>query len=1098
LDGWFDMVILRIRWIVVDAKAAGCPTLLSATRSPQIVTGTSEGDVVSYDSRGREIWRAPIGGCISAWPVAETLPSLGASVLASNEDGTLACLSPKGVLRWSTDMEAPVHPWNSIGIAGKGKDASIVVTDRKGGVTALSEDGEVKWRFHTQEGGAGPAAIGDVDGDGHDEIAFCCGEGRVYCLDDRGRYRWNVEFERGSEYSAPVFCDLGKGPCVVTGSSDDHLRCISPEGRLLWTQRGEGVGGIEVGLSLGDIDGDGADEVVYTHGGRGLQAVDGDGSLIWYVAYGGGDQPFGPTIGDVNGDGIPELLLSQRSGPTFRVLSANGSLLEEHELPGGMLGGPVLADVDGDGKIEVVAMSREKGYLVCYGTDAPARPGSMPWPNSRGGFGTRASRLARPRRRVGRANPGRHAIKPEAREKLSLGFNRVGFTIEGRWKRGWAVEIGVKSAGEPVQRGVIHHQSGAFPFEILSGGTQQLTARLVGPGGRELGRDQRRHQIRPFAGESAEMAALLLELQGMSSRAPGVEEVQRRRRMEWSMLEEDLADYDGLPRSGRRKLIARVERALGVMRREVACQRIRGRTASELGGTFFLAWKIAHPWMPFDPETDHPEKGIAGRIGILTEGRANDAFVVQIANLLPAPISVRAWVDPLAGKTGGSMPAEDHLILRQVTWVPTASGRMGADALPELGNSGLLRIDGSSSSRLWVDVSSGAMPEDAYTSTLHLRALVPEEALWDIPLEWRVVDPALPAEMPLKFCNWGYIHSSPLRGIQEASLRDMQDHHTSVFVLTGEWTPRATYDRQGRLADVDWQRMNWILERLRSKDMVLIIGGTPTPLKGAPGEESPEWHKALRTFMPMLVDHLASKGLGYDRWAFYPVDEPGLFGGRLIDILESRARAYKAADPKVQVYTDPVRGMRLGDIERVLDLVDIFQPNWGGIVKEPGRERIDYLRSTGKTLWTYECAGEVKDMVGIQYYWEPIWTTWELGMTGIGFWSYCTRAYDLWRGPNPNGNDWEMVYQGMESPVPSVRWQAVRIAIEDNARLWRMRELCTGAADSGLKGEAGRGLKLVDRIVGEARRSRWDPSTIAELRKQLILKTSALHGSLAR
>ena len=1082
------MVILKPHWTIEEAKVASCPTVL-AGRKPQVIVGTTEGDVVSYDGSGRERWRTPLGGCISAWPVVMDLPSCGKNIFASNEEGMLACISQGGRVRWKSEIEAPIHPWNSISPIHGGGDASILVTDRDGRVTALGDDGTPKWRFHTYARGAGPAAVGDIDGDGRDEILFCCGEGRLYCLDGRGRYRWNVRFKEPSEYSAPVLGDLGRGPCVLTGSADDILRCISPVGRVIWEQRGAGVGGIEVGLSLGDLDGDGQNELVYVHGGTGIQALNGDGSLLWSRSYGGGDQPFGPTIGDIDGDGWMELLLAQRSGPTFRVLTHDGYLLEEHELPGGMLGGPVIADVDGDGKIEVVAMSRETGRLICYKTTASLTPHSVPWPNSRGGFATRGNQLGRVGcHRLSRPAGSGIAIGPEVRGGLRLGENLVGFYPKGSWKSNRSVEVGLREADGLVERGVLHNGSQKVEFEILRPGRKHLMTRLFDSKGRELGRGHMSRMLSAFKVEKAAAKGLLNELQGLAGEIPDVEEVVRKRRIEWTYLEEDIQSYPDLGRPGRRDLIGRVARFLARIEREVECQKKRSVMD---GHPVFLAWKPRHPWTPFDPQNDHPPDDLIREIRLLTEERSHDALVVQVANVLAETLSVRAWTDLLVSGEGQEHPA-GYLLLRRVAWVPTASGSMGADALPELGNAGLVQIGPSSSERIWIDVMTGGLPAGEYRTTLHLRALVPEESIWHIPIKWTVVEPALPQEMPLKFCNWGYVHSSPLKEIQEASVRDMQEHHTSVFVLTGEWTPRATYDRKGDLVEIDWQRFDWLLERLRPQDMVLLIGGTPVAEKGGTDEDSPEWERAFRSFLPMLVDRLASHGLGYDRWAFYPVDEPGLFGGRLIDILERRARAYKAVDPSVQVYTDPVRGMRLEDLERVLPLVDIFQPNFNGIVKKPTRERIDFLKSTGKTLWTYECSGEVKDMVGVRYYWEPVWTAWELGMTGVGFWSYCTRAFDLWQGPNPRGNDWEMVYQGESGPVPSVRWQAIRIAIEDYARLHSLRELGRGAREMGLLSEAGMAEKAVEDAVRRARRGLWDPEVVARIRSGLIEKTAWL------
>jgi len=1074
------MALLESLW-AIEAGACSCPAIMT-TRKPQVIIGTVEGDVVSYDGDGRELWRTRLGDCITAWPVTTNLPTLGRTVFASNEEGLVACLSPRGKVHWKREIEAAVDPWNSISPIHGRNNTGILITDREGRATCLGEDGTPSWRFHTRDRGLGPAAAGDIDGDGYDEILFSCGEGRFYCLDSLGRYRWNVVFGEPSEYSAPVLGDLGRGPCVLTGGADDILRYISPEGLVIWEQRGPGVGGIEVGLSLADIDGDGRDELVYVHGGTGIQALDGGDKLLWSRSYGGGDQPFGPAIGDIDGDGKMELLLAQRRGPTLRVLSNEGRLLEEHDLAGGMVGAPVIGDIDGDGKIEVLAISAKTGSLICFKTRAPMKPSSVPWPSSRGGFDGRANKLGEVnRRRTGKGPKRTTTVRPETVGDLRLGKNLVGFSVETDWEDGFSVEVGM---GEPgfIQRGVLHEISQNAEFEALRPGRKTLSACLFDAQFREIGKGRKRRVLSAFKIEKREAGKLLKELKCLSETISDLADVLQRRELKWHLLEEEIREYTNLDKPGRRDLIARVSRFLDLARREVDCQGIRSRIE---GHPAFIAWRPRHPWTPFDPEVDSPGDCLVDEIDLLTEGRSHEAIVIQVANLLPRPLSLRAWIDPLRSDEGSEPPGE-HLTLRRVAWVPTASGSMGADALPELGNAGLVQIAPSSSERIWIDLDTGELPAGEYETALHLRGLIPEESLLHGQIRWRVVGPPLPEEMPLKFCNWGYVHSSPLRNIQESSIRDMQDHHTSVFVLTGEWSPKARYDSSGELNEVDWQRFDWILERLRPQDMVLLIGATPSSTEGETDEDSREWEKALRSYLPILVEHLESHGLGYDRWAFYPVDEPGLLGGSLIDILERRARAYKSVDPRVQVYTDPVRGMRLEDIKRVLPLVDIFQPNYNGIVNKPYTQRIDFLRSTGKTLWTYECSGSVKDMVGVRYYWEPVWRAWELGMTGIGFWSYCTRPHDLWQGPNPRGNDWELVYQGESSPVPSVRWQAVRIAIEDYARLHRLRELAAEAGGRGSSSEYGRAEETLDEIVRRAREAEWDPELVAVLRRELI------------
>jgi hypothetical protein len=80
--------------------------------------------------------------------------------------------------------------------------------------------------------------------------------------------------------------------------------------------------------------------------------------------------------------------------------------------------------------------------------------------------------------------------------------------------------------------------------------------------------------------------------------------------------------------------------------------------------------------------------------------------------------------------------------------------------------------------------------------------------------------------------------------------------------------------------------------------------------------------------------------------------------------------------------------------------------------------------------------------------------------------------------------------------VPSLRWQAVRIAIEDFARLHRLRELAGNAREAGLESDAVEGEDLIEEVVKRVRRGAWDPELVARSRKKLIEKTVMLESLL--
>jgi len=314
----------------------------------------------------------------------------------------------------------------------------------------------------------------------------------------------------------------------------------------------------------------------------------------------------------------------------------------------------------------------------------------------------------------------------------------------------------------------------------------------------------------------------------------------------------------------------------------------------------------------------------------------------------------------------------------------------------------------------------------------------------------------------------------------DKTMEDLQNHHNSVF--TGLPKPEWTYDADGNLVDrPSWDDLDWYLDRMRPQNIVLLQGYPLTPADSEPIPYSDSWKTAFAALLPELVEHLEEKGFGYDRWAFYPIDEPGLKAGVLTEELERFARFVKSVNAEVRVYTNPYRGMTVADLKRVDDVVDIYQPA-GKVVDSENPDRIDHIKTTDHIHWIFEGIIPAKDFVEPTCYWRQIWTAWEIGFTGIGYWTYCTTNTDLWSARS----DYVMVYQGAEGPVPSVRWQALRIGIEDHARLVRLRDVIATARDAGRAEVADQAERRLGEMVVEGRTSRWEPSVIARIRGEVI------------
>jgi hypothetical protein len=230
---------------------------------------------------------------------------------------------------------------------------------------------------------------------------------------------------------------------------------------------------------------------------------------------------------------------------------------------------------------------------------------------------------------------------------------------------------------------------------------------------------------------------------------------------------------------------------------------------------------------------------------------------------------------------------------------------------------------------------------------------------------------------------------------------------------------------------------------------------------------SPAWKKAHAQWLQTWVKHLAELGLDYRDYALYPVDEPGLTKGS-VDLFLSFAKPIREADPGIRIYADTVIGTTLEELQRMAPYVDIWCLQRSGYLLQEGADKLALVKAQGKTVWTYECLGNVKHQSPLGYYRAQAWLAWRHGLTGIGFWSYCTSTDDPWFR-SPSGDEYLLIYQG-NGVVTSKRWEAVRDGVEDYNLLLALRRAADAMAETGKQSATVRdaGKLLGDEATGIA------------------------------
>jgi len=251
---------------------------------------------------------------------------------------------------------------------GDGIDEIVLADDSDGYIHIFDMYGRLINRFYNA-GGIGDIeaneglAVGDVNGDGRDEIIHGDRyDDRIYVFDANGNLLnrpFNVGYEQEDRLAVG---DVARGDgideIVLADDSDGYIHIFDMYGRLINRfYNAGGIGDIEAneGLAVGDVNGDGRDEII--HGDRyddRIYVFDANGNLLNRPFDVGYEQEDELAAGDVNGDGIDEIILGDASDERIRVFDMEGRVLKEFRRDFADADSLAVGDVNGDGKDEII------------------------------------------------------------------------------------------------------------------------------------------------------------------------------------------------------------------------------------------------------------------------------------------------------------------------------------------------------------------------------------------------------------------------------------------------------------------------------------------------------------------------------------------------------------------------------------------------------------------------------------------------------------------------------------------------------------------------------------------------------------------------
>jgi len=257
---------------------------------------------------------------------------------------------------------------NELRDAATGKALGIVVCEVGQGIVCFTPDGKRRWTYALKPPVTACPAVGDIDGDGAEDVVACGGQGAVVALDANGKLKWTARTPGAVRAdSCPAIADLdGDGaPEILVGDISGCLSCFSSTGTLRWWFRGDGQ---QMGPTLvADLYDTPGREIVVTSQDGHIYALTAKGDLLWDLYR--RDDLFPnttPILADVDGDGVGELYIGGGLHHFYRIDLAKHRIALEQNVYLHVNAAICGTDLDGDGKDEVV-YGNKGGAIRCYG-----------------------------------------------------------------------------------------------------------------------------------------------------------------------------------------------------------------------------------------------------------------------------------------------------------------------------------------------------------------------------------------------------------------------------------------------------------------------------------------------------------------------------------------------------------------------------------------------------------------------------------------------------------------------------------------------------------------------------------------------------------
>ncbi len=1009
-----------------------------------LVFCTVAGRVLALNSLGLRIWHYDAKETITTPPLIDDIDHNGTkNVLVYTNKGKIICLNGvDGRLIWQYNMPSGII-WGSTSLAVcdlfNNGNHDIIAADNNGNLICLNGKGKVIWRKKFKDKFNSAPATGYLTNKQEKNILIGSDSSPLICLSAEGKELWRITGEESSS-SSPLIADLdGNGNNEIIVGSENLLLVFDNRGKKLWQYKMKGS--IHDGISFADLDDDNRKEIIVADLRGNLDVLNYNGTFLWKHNL---TQRIrrSATIGDIDGDFKAEILAAGYSSDLF-VYSKDGSLKDQIPLNGGMNASPTIVDFKNDGKICVVC-GANSGIMAFTWLDKTVNNTSA---ILFGEYRCNSRRTGGMIKHTKSKNVFRLEVDYGGQY---TGDNTFHAKIYNPSKKKLTLRLSIKKDGIINNRNFSSSDTlfhGRIFYNLYGRQAHNLEFKaVVSEKGKTLMQKSYACYITPFNKDIYDLKETLAYVKSIAKEKQATNAYNKEQIIIFTQRLKDIEEQALAAATMPMLELSLLKNNLAVLRKDL--NTFKQLLKASLKTKKHFAVYSANPWAPFGGIEEIEEgRTPMAHINIEAFSREIECAAVNIANFFGRALTVRIEALSL-------MKAEDSTIIipknvyefHDVIQVPTQMLDYSADALPLMNQAHTIMIPNYDLRQIWVNVDTKPLTPGTWKGIIILRSLEVEAQEIQVPVTIKVWHNDIPSKQPVHLCHWGYVHTSRLKDHTEEAFLDQVQHGTNVFVATSAYAPAAKFDAQGNITGkIDYSKLDEYVKK-HAKNNIILFFGYQSKLKGPAKPFSSIWEKAYKTWIKKWIEHLKGIGITYEQFAFYPIDEPGLKDG-LVDNFVSLSKPIREVDPQANIYTDPVGRASMSDLKKMSPYVDIWCPNRNGYLLNDGQDKLSYLKSTGKKVWTYECIGNAKHLSPLGYYRAQAWLIWHYGLSGMGFWSYCTSSADPWSVPKGT-LDYLLIYQG-DGVVSSKRWEAIRDGVEDYGILSRLRkavEKSTGKA----------------------------------------------------